>query len=181
MQVDFLNAVINACKDVMIKTVDLSIVSGKPKLKKTNIAEVGGSVTGLISMQGGNRCASLAVIFSKTVLDQLALKMLPSNGEGQYMALDLIGEISNLVIGGAKTELIKEGYDFQLSLPTVISGHDYLIAHQTKAPILRLPLMSDIGTFHVEVCFEGPPLTEQEKMNKPQPEDDDDDSNVELF
>ena len=178
MQVDFLNPVINACKDVMIKTADLSIISGKPKIKKSNIAEVGGSVTGLISMQGSNRCASLAVIFNKTVLDQLALKMMPS---GEYMALDLIGEISNLIIGGAKTQLVQEGYDFQLALPTVISGYDYLIAHQTKAPIVRLPLMSDIGTFFIEACFEGPPLSEKEKMNKPPPEDDDDDSNVELF
>ena len=168
MQVDFLNPVLYACENVMIKMADLSIVAGKPKLKKSATAEVGATVTGIISMRGGDRCASIAIIFKDTVLSKIALKMLPDDvQQGEYMAFDLVGEISNMIIGGAKTQLLKEGYDFELSLPTVISGYDYLIAHQTKTPILRIPLMSDVGTFHVEASFEGLPLTEKEKMNNP--------------
>jgi hypothetical protein len=67
-----------------------------------------------------------------------------------------------------------QGYNFDMTLPTVIRGHDYLIAHQTHAPILRIPLESEIGTFYIEASFEGPApkLTEIFLPDLSQPEND---------
>ena len=182
MQVDFLNPVLNACRNVMLSMADLNIRTGRPELRKPGHPELGDTVTGLICMRSCNRCASIAIVFSQTALENIALRMLPDDtAPDEFLAFDLIGEISNMIIGGAKTELIKQGYDFQITLPTVISGYDYLIAHQTKAPILRIPLNCEIGIFHVEASFEGPPLTEAEKLENPVNDHDANPSTLELF
>lgn len=182
MNVDFLNPVLNACENVMVSMADLHIHTGKPWVRKPNEAETGGTITGLICMRGTARVASIAVIFSERVLHNMSLKVLPDQvNDKQFLAFDLVGEISNLVIGGAKALLLKEGYSFQITLPTVISGHDYLIAHQTRAPIVRIPFDSEIGRFHVEASFEGPPLTDEEKKKKVSQEPVFDTSEVELF
>ncbi|MFT5161458.1 MAG: chemotaxis protein CheX [Alteromonadaceae bacterium] len=118
-------------------------------------------------MRGDKRCASIGIVFDTKVLENIALGMLPDNGEkNQLLAFDLIGEISNMIIGGAKTELLKKGYKFEITLPTVMSGYDYLVAHQTQAPILRIPLKSEIGEFYIEASFEGPPLSEKESITE---------------
>ena len=182
MQVNFLNIVLDACRNVLFAMTEVHITTGKPEIKKKLQPETGGTVTGIICMRGKFHSASLAIIFSEESAQKIALRVLPEcQSQNQFLAFDLVGEISNQIIGGAKATLIKEGYSFQITLPTVISGYDYLIAHQTKAPVLRIPLKSDFGTFFVEASFDGPPLTEKEKLNKPSPEKFSDQSNVEFF
>lgn len=181
MNVDFLNPVLSACENVMSSMAELHIHTGKPWIRKPHEPETGGTVTGLICMRGTGRVASVAVIFSEKTLKSMSHKILPDSQNKEFLAFDLVGEISNLVIGGAKSLLLRQGYSFQITLPTVISGHDYLIAHQTKAPIIRVPFDSEIGRFHVEASFEGPPLSEEEKKNKRNQEPVFDTSEVELF
>ncbi len=182
MQAEFINPVLQACESVMVAIADLHIHTGRPWIRKPHEPETGGTVTGLICMRGTGRIASIAVVFSQQVLESMSHRILPEHlPNKQFLAFDLIGEISNLVIGGVKALLLKEGYSFQITLPTVISGHDYLIAHQTKAPIVRIPFDSDIGRFYIEASIEGPPLSEEErkkKANQPPPFDT---SAVELF
>jgi chemotaxis protein CheX len=164
MQVDFLNIVLSACQNVILTMADLHVRTSSPQLRKANDPEIGSTTTGIICMRSKNRCASIAIVFTNPVLENIALRMLPDEAPmNEFLAFDLVCEISNMIIGGAKTELIKQGYQFEITLPTVMSGYDYLVAHQTKAPILRIPVKSDIGQFHIEASFEGPPLSDQEK------------------
>ncbi len=166
MQINFINPVIGACVNVMGTMAELEVHTGKPSLRNPVNTEIGCTVTGLICMRGATRVASIAVIFTETVLQNISVRMLPDDShENQFLAFDLVGEISNMIIGGAKALLLKQGYNFDMTLPTVIRGHDYLIAHQTHAPILRIPLESEIGTFYIEASFEGPALSEEEKQN----------------
>ncbi len=166
MQINFLNPVLDACSNVMSTMAELTIDAGKPSLRNPEETEKGGTVTGLICMRANRRAASLAIIFTEDVLQNISLRMLPDDSQdNQFLAFDLVGEISNMVIGGAKALLLKQGYNFDITLPTVIRGYDYLIAHQTQAPILRIPLESEIGTFYVEASFQGTPLTKKEKEN----------------
>jgi chemotaxis protein CheX len=65
-----------------------------------------------------------------------------------------VGEIANMVLGGAKSELENGGFFFSMSLPTIILGSDYLIAHKTNAPILTLPFSMPEGEFIVEAGYE---------------------------
>lgn len=109
------------------------------------------------------RRASVAIVFSDDVLAYIAEKMLPKGSmEMDSVAIDLVGEISNMILGRVKGELEKVGYDFDIALPTMMIGYDYLIPHQTRSPILRIPYESSGGPFYVEVCFDGAPISPEE-------------------
>ena len=108
-----------------------------------------------MSMVGKQATASIALTFTEAAILHIARKMLP----GEFhkidgVVIDLAGELANMALGGAKADFEKEGFLFQLSLPTIIVGADYLIAHRTKAPIIMLPFSMPEGDFFVEVSYE---------------------------
>jgi len=107
-------------------------------------------------MVGRKGNASVAITFSEPAILQIAKNMLPGCEITKIdgMVIDLVGELANMVLGGAKSELENGGYFFQLSLPTIILGSDYLIAHKTSAPIIVLPFSMPEGGFTVEAGYE---------------------------
>ena len=163
MNIDFLNPVLLACKKVLTNRAELELQIGKPYNRDPLDPVSGRCITGLITMHGGNRRASLAIIFSETVLIAIAAKMLPEKTTSlDSVAIDLVGELSSMILGNVKGLLEDEGYQFEMSFPTMIVGYDYIITHHTKSPIFRIPYASPSGAFHVEVSFEGPNLSDKE-------------------
>ncbi len=67
---------------------------------------------------------------------------------------DLVGEITNIVTGGAKRSLSEMGYDFDLAIPGVVAGKNHIITHMTKGQTIVLPFHTEQGDFFVEICFE---------------------------
>ena len=115
----------------------------------------GKNLTGLMSMMGEKATASIALTFTEAAILHIARKMLPGEiFKIDGVVIDLAGELANMVLGGAKSDLEAKGYLFQLSLPTIIVGSDYLIAHRTKAPIIILPFSMPEGDFYVEASYE---------------------------
>ena len=155
MDVKFINPVLKSVFNLFTTMAQLQPTSGTPRMKQGVEAVSGKHVTGLISMEGKTARASVAITFSEPAILHIAGKMLPGeHTEIDAMVMDLAGELSNMVIGGAKGYLESEGYWFQLSLPTIILGSDYLIAHKTDAPVIVIPFSFDEGEFFVEVSYE---------------------------
>jgi len=67
---------------------------------------------------------------------------------------DVVGEITNMVSGGAKKVLSEKGYKFEMAIPTTITGKSHSITHKTKGAIIVVPFTTEAGNFFVEVCFE---------------------------
>jgi chemotaxis protein CheX len=68
-------------------------------------------------------------------------------------ALDLAGEITNMVCGGAKQKLSEKGFEFDLTQPSILSGKDYEVTHSWDGPVLSLPLQLDDGIIYIEVSL----------------------------
>lgn len=153
MNVKFINPVLAAMLDVLSTMAQLEPKPGKPTLKKNNVAH--GDVSGIMSMVGEKATGSLAITFTEPVILDIAKRMLRRELPGiDDSVTDLVGEITNMVVGGAKGRLEKDGYDFEMSLPTVVSGKDHVVDHKAKGPKIVLPFSTDTGTFFVEICFE---------------------------
>jgi chemotaxis protein CheX len=155
MNVVFINPVLKSLLDVLSTMAHIEPKVGAPRRKNKNDIVRGKNITGVMSMIGKNGNASVALTFSEDAILHIASKMLPGeittiNG----VVIDLVGELANMVLGGAKSDLESKGYLFQLSLPTIIMGHDYLIAHKTNAPIIMLPFTMPEGEFVVEAGYE---------------------------
>ncbi len=67
---------------------------------------------------------------------------------------DMVGEITNMVTGGAKNILGDKGYDFDMATPMVVSGKNHTINHKCEGKTLVVPFSSDNGQAFIEVSFD---------------------------
>ncbi len=64
---------------------------------------------------------------------------------------DAIGEIGNIVVGDARRSLIQDGYQLNISIPTVVVGAGHKISRSGDIPCIAIPFTTDFGNFEVNV------------------------------
>lgn len=67
---------------------------------------------------------------------------------------DMVGEITNMVTGGAKRMLGEKGYEFDMATPIIVSGPNHTITHRADGTKIMMPFESDFGRATIEICFE---------------------------
>ncbi len=153
MDVRYINPLLEAMLNVMGTMANLKPTVGKPSLKPDNVAR--GEVSGIMSMQSSKARASMAISFTGPVIRDIVKRMLREDiTEVNDTARDLAGEITNMVVGGAKNIFINQGYDFNMTLPSIVSGKDHIIEHSFKGRTILLPFTIESGKFYIELCFE---------------------------
>ena len=139
--------------NVLVTMASLTPKASDVKIKSNNLPS--GDITGFIPMSSSQTVGSLALSFSEKVILHIAENML---GE-KFTRIDdeiadLVGELTNMVTGGAKKLLDEKGFDFDMSTPTVIRGKGQQISHVgTTSSVIIIPFNTEVGDFYVEVCF----------------------------
>lgn len=153
MNVEFINPFISALLNVLKTMAQTELKAGKPKKKSTEHAH--GDVSGLIGMVGPQVKGSFSVSFDESLALEIMHRMLGEKPDGiNADVTDMIGEITNMVTGGAKLELSEKGFDFDMATPVVVSGKNHTITHKVDGPKMLLPFTSDAGEAHLEICFD---------------------------
>lgn len=153
MNVEFINPFLNSLMNVLETMAMTKLSPGKPSLKREETSK--GDVSGIIGMAGPQTKGSLSVTFQESLALSIMEKMLGErppkiNDE----VTDMVGEITNMVTGGAKNILGDKGYDFDMATPTVVSGKDHTISHQCEGATLIIPFTSESGNAYIEVSFD---------------------------
>lgn len=152
MNVEFFNPFLNSMSNVLATMATLDIKPQKLAVKNDAIPK--GDVTGIISMNSPNSKGVLSISFSENVILSIAHRMLGEPiTELNKEVIDLVGEITNMVCGNAKRILETKGYDFDLASPEVITGKSQVTKYADGVPVVVIPFTTDVGEFHVEVCF----------------------------
>ena len=153
MDVRFVNPVLESITNVLSTMANIQPKPGKPALKADNEAQ--GVVTGMIDLKGKQASGSVAISFSKPVALDIAKRMLHMDADDiNDMVKDLVGEIANMTAGGAKARLQDKGFDFDLTLPSVLAGEGHKVKHSVKAPTISLPFNTENRDFFMEICFD---------------------------
>ncbi|MBF0566016.1 MAG: chemotaxis protein CheX [Nitrospirae bacterium] len=154
MNVEMVNPFLVSLMNVLSTMAQVEAIMNKPTLKQGDRAT--GDVTGFIGLTSTNIKGSLAITFTESAIIQIASQMLGEVFEIiDESVIDAVGEITNMVSGGAKKILSEKGYKFNMAIPSVISGKDHIITHNTKGAIVLVPFETQAGSLFVEVCFEG--------------------------
>ncbi len=66
---------------------------------------------------------------------------------------DAVGELTNIVAGGAKQELSQSGLSYHLSIPTIVTGAKHTLRSQTDSPIVVVPFRMGDQSFQLEVSL----------------------------
>jgi chemotaxis protein CheX len=152
MNVSYVNPFLDALVNVLATMASTKATHGRAFLKTDNKAM--GDVTGIIGLAGEKTKGSLAISFSEGAILHITSRML-----GETMkklddtVIDMVGEITNMVSGGAKKELAKQGYKFEMAIPTMVTGKGHQITHKSSGPIVVVPFKIGSGEFFVEVCL----------------------------
>ncbi|MDH5545830.1 MAG: chemotaxis protein CheX [Gammaproteobacteria bacterium] len=114
-----------------------------------------GDITGVITVGGNGVQGSLAVSLSQSLILELTKRMLfVQTDRIDETATDLAGEITNMVIGGAKSLVDDRGFRTDMSVPSMISGMRKSLQHHINAPITYIPVETEIGPLWIETCFQ---------------------------
>ncbi len=145
MNVTFINPFLQSLLNVVSTMANMQLTPGKPRLKTDNLAK--GDVSGLIGMVGPQTKGSLSITFEQGLILEIMQNMLGENpGNINEEVTDLVGEITNMVTGGAKNLLSDKGYEFEMATPVVVSGIGHKISHQAQGKKIIMPFVAPKGS-----------------------------------
>jgi chemotaxis protein CheX len=145
----FLESTMNVLKTMAF----LDPKPGKPFVKSG--PEPKGDVTGVIGLASESHQGSMAIVFPRATILQIVSSMLGENyTEVTSDVLDCVGELTNMISGGARASLAKMGLKFEMAIPTMIQGEHHIVEHKTSGGgVICIPFNIESGTFYVEACF----------------------------
>ncbi len=111
-------------------------------------------ITGILGFSGGRRGSVLLTFKEETALKAVGGMLGMEFKEIDYYVRDGVGELVNMIAGGAKAKLQPKGLDFELSIPNTISGPAHKLSAPDSAVRTRLDFTSPAGIFFAEIYLQ---------------------------
>ena len=150
MNVAFINPFLQAAKNVLETMCQVEVIPQKPSLKMDKTTY--GEVTGIIGMTSQKMSGCMVLSFEKSCILQIVGNMLMEDPKKDIDAdiIDAVGELTNMICGGAKAQLSKLDQTFDMSSPTMVVGKGRDLNYYSEGPIIVIPFKTDTGLFVVE-------------------------------
>lgn len=150
MKAEFINPFLNATKNVIETMAQTPVQAKKPMLKDGTTTY--GEVTGIIGMASETVSGTMVVSFSEKCILKIVGNMLMEDPKAKIddEIVDAVGELTNMICGGAKAELAKLNHKFDLATPTMVVGQGVEISHYSDQPTICIPFSTDAGEFVIE-------------------------------
>ncbi len=151
LNLDYINPFIEAVINTFQTMASVTPVRDKVFLKGEG-EEVYG-VSGIIGL-GGEATGAVVLNFPEAVALAAVGKFV-----GEDFAtitsgvVDGVGEMTNIIAGDAKNRLIQKGYKFEIGLPKIVTGRNYITAQNRAIPCIVIAFASDLGRFCLEVSL----------------------------
>lgn len=150
MDVRFINPFIASISNTFETMCGVKVAIGKPSLKMDLYEQT--DVLAIIGFSG-DAAGSVALCFDFATASRLATAFAGTEITPEHEDFgDALGELANMVGGGAKAKL--EGLSVDISLPNVVIGHSQRVLASRSSPRLHIPCSTDSGDFQVEVGME---------------------------
>ncbi len=125
----------------------------RPFLKKETTPNI--AIAGVLTLISNGFSGSVVICFPQAVFLKIYNNMFGESHEKILPEMEnAAGELLNIIYGGAKTELNKNGFNFQKALPTVLVGDELKVRQAGSAPTVVVPFETDAGLFHIEIEFD---------------------------
>ncbi len=150
MDVRYINGFIGSVCNTFETMCHLPVTVGKPERKSKD-----GPITDVSSIIGfsGDAAGSVVLHFSNETATRIASKFGGIEITPQHPDFaDALGELANIVAGGAKSQF--QGLDISVSLPNVVVGNNHNVSVSKNSPRIVIPCSTEVGTFQVEVGME---------------------------
>ncbi len=154
IEIDYINPVIVALENAFETMLGTPIQRTGLGLKENNCALH--PVSGIIGV-GGRAVGTIVLSMSHAVAQKAASAMLMTEiTETDDDVMDAVGELTNMVAGGAKAKL--EEFHLQMSLPNVLCGDNCRLHFPPNAHPIAIPFKCQWGPLALEIGFSFPTL-----------------------
>jgi chemotaxis protein CheX len=147
-----ISALVQSAAEVFQTMVFMSISPGQ-QLKKEK-GWPSGHLSGTISLTGEDISGNISLIFGMPLATQIFRSMMGLDGDAPVNAQeinDVVGEIANMVAGGAKSKLQEQNIHFKIGLPTVVVGENHHIEPPKHVDTVVVPCAIQGGEFFLEL------------------------------
>ncbi|MBC8278624.1 MAG: chemotaxis protein CheX [FCB group bacterium] len=152
MKVEYINPFLTSVNTAFETLIDILPLQEALFIKQQAVA--GGDVTGIIGFVEKKVSGSVAISFPldtallihNLMLGETVNRLTPG-------VQDTVGEIANIIAGGAKTEFAGMGLSFHISIPTIVAGKNHSINHNVGLPTVVIPFKLHDHHFTLEVCM----------------------------
>ena len=151
MNVEYINPFIKATINALSTMAFITPVRGDPYLKNNNdeICDISGTIG-----VAGEATGSVTINFPENLAVHIVSNMIGEALKGiTHEVKDAVGEIANMIAGGAKGELSEQGYGFKIALPVVCVGKNHYTNYPKDVPCIVIPFEVDGGKFTVDVAL----------------------------
>ena len=150
MDPSFIAPFVSSTQNVFSTMLQLPVEIGKPQLKEST--DPPHDVTGVIGMTGHVSGSVILSMPMDTATSIVALFSGESLAPESPDFADAVGELVNMVSGGAKAQFPANG-PVSISVPSVIVGRNHSVARQSGVPCIVIPCSTDCGNFVIEVAI----------------------------
>lgn len=152
MKPDFIDPFISTTVTVISTMCNIEVQPLKPILKESPESwGTWGEVTGIIGMTSKELSGNMILSFDKDSMLSIVNAMLAEtyntiNDE----IIDAVGELTNIISGGAKQKFSEIGQNFDMATPLTITGQGVKISQLSRKNIVQIPFLVKNGKFVLE-------------------------------
>ncbi len=163
--VKFMNPFVEAAAEVLEKEVSAKVERGTLSLQKSSLTS--DQITVLLSLVGQVQGVVLYGLSIQTAKNMVSRMMGQEFAEFDNLAQSGIAELGNVITGAATVKLSKEGFDAEISPPTLVQGEGIQIS-TLDFPRVVVQLKTEMGDITVHLALrESPPGSESGKNYVP--------------
>lgn len=153
MDIVMIHAVLESLFTIFSTMVKLDIQPGEPVPKQDTASR--GVVTALIGMNSDEACGSVALSLTVPTIRAISSNLLGHEiAAANNEAMDLAGELTNMLTGNAKRILSEKGINFDMQRPQMKVGEGHQIVHHFAGQTVLLPVkLENQHEFYVELNF----------------------------
>lgn len=149
MRLEYINPFVEASCQIMEEVLGKEVEKEELFLKETTVPIMGVAV--LIGLTGSVRGRVLIDMTMETALKIAGAMNMDSFKEFDDMAKATITELANMIGGRAITELHNEGFNFEVSPPTIFTGSDMKVSSPNLEAFI-VPINTPFGKLEVNVA-----------------------------
>lgn len=145
--------VIHAVAEAFSKTFDVTVKAGRYEIGSGAVT-LSGDVSGIVGFVQTQLEGTLTACFRMDCLKRILPRLLGGDIEvTQDIAMDAVGEITNMIFGQIKTELNQHGHQLRFGLPSVVTGAGHFIGHMHAGRYMIVPFEVDGSSFQIHLAF----------------------------
>jgi len=153
----------NAVCNAMRKTFSVEVVPGPYEIGEGMVSLVG-DVTGVIAMVQDQLEATLTLCLTQETVRGLLPQIIGSSiAITHEMAVDAVGEMTNMIFGQIKHDMGDRGFTLKLGIPCVVTGKGHFVSQFHRGKHMIVPFHIDGQLFQIYIAL----FTPAEKSSGP--------------